>query len=232
MTEELDAIMFDAGGVLWDLRPSHQELFDKTLKAHGIETEPDRLSKAIRKAERETDNDFAGLKGADEALFWKDFDAIVLGELGLDNDPEYFSAELSAEFRSVLNKVDSWVAYPDATPALEAARRRDFKLGLISNATELARRVLKNLDMERYFDFIVISEEVGVRKPDPRIFEIALEMANTRPERSLFLGDKPATDAMGATRAGMMAVLVDRNDVFPDSRFMRIRTLDTLRRFL
>jgi putative hydrolase of the HAD superfamily len=224
--------MFDAGGVLWDLKPSHEELFSRTLASRGFDVEPEELRTAIRKAERLMDNEFAALTGTGESEFWRDFDAIVLRELSTDADPEDFSSELSDEFRSVLGEVESWVPYPDAVPTLEAARNRDFKLGLISNATELARRVLRNLDMERFFDFVVISEEVGVRKPDPRIFQMALKMANTRPERSLFLGDKPATDAMGATRAGMMAVLVDRNDVFPDSPFMRIRTLDTLRRFL
>jgi putative hydrolase of the HAD superfamily len=86
--------------------------------------------------------------------------------------------------------------------------------------------------MEKHFDFVVISDEVGIRKPDPKIFRIALDLAGTAPSRTLFLGDKPATDIEGATRAGLRGVLVDRHDAFPDSRFLRIRSLEALRKIV
>jgi len=232
MTEELDAIMFDAGGVLWDLRPSHEELFAKTLSAQGADVKSSELKSAMARAEREMDEEFSKLEGGDETSFWLKYDREVLRALGIDADLERFSKELTDEFRSVAFKTESWVAYEDAIRTLEAARKRDFRMGMVSNATDLARKVLSNLDMEKYFDFVVISDEVGVRKPDPRIFRIALNKADVAAERSLFLGDKLSTDVIGAARAGMRAILVDRNNVFPDTQFARIRTLDSLRQYL
>jgi len=232
MTEELDAIMFDAGGVLWDLRPSHEELFAKALSAQGVDVVSSELRSAMARAERTMDEEFSKLVGSDETQFWLKYDREVLKALGVEADLERFSKKLTEEFRSVAYKTESWVAYDDAIPTLEAARKRDFRVGMVSNATDLARKVLSNLDMEKYFDFVVISDEVGVRKPDPRIFRIALNKAGAAAERSLFLGDKLSTDVMGAARTGMRAILVDRNNVFPDTQFARIRTLDSLRQYL
>jgi REG-2-like HAD superfamily hydrolase len=232
MTEEFDAVLFDAGGVLWDLRPSPEDIFSEVLTAKGVSFDRAALGAAMRKADRLTDEEFAQLDTDDESGFWRRYDELVLRELGVKVDTGAFARELSAELRETFGKVESWHAFPDAVPALEAVRRRGFRTGMVSNATELARRVLRNLDMDRLFDFVVISEEVGVRKPDPRIFSIALERAATIPSRTVFLGDKPATDIKGAARAGLKGVLVDRNETFPDTPFVRIRSLDELRRFM
>ena len=232
MTEELDAIMFDAGGVLWDLQPTHQDLFASALSDNGVQVDSERLRSAMIRAERATDHEYSLLDGADEAQFWLKYDRMVLDMLGADLDHDEFSKHLTAEFRKVARKTDSWVAFEDAVPTLEAASKRDFSIGMVSNATDLARKVLGNLDMERYFDFVVISEEVGVRKPNPEIFRIALEQAGTTAGRSLFLGDKLNTDIIGAARAGLRAILIDRNDVFPDTEFARVRNLNSLRQYL
>ncbi len=232
MTEEYDAVMFDAGGVLWDLNPTHKDLISTVLSSNGEDIDDTRLILAMRKAERVTDLAFSKLHGKDETSFWNDYDRIVLDEIGSAIDLETFSKDISKEFRTHAMKVESWVPYPDAIPTLIATKKRGLMVGLVSNATELARRVLANLDMEKYFDFIVISDEVGVRKPDKRIFEIALEMAGTKAHRSLFLGDKPSIDIVGAIGAGMKAILVDRNEAFPDSQYQRITNLDSLARYL
>ncbi len=232
MTEEFDAVMFDAGGVLWDLRPTHKELISRVLSSNGEDVDDARLISAMRKAERVTDLAFSKPHGKDDPSFCNDYDKIVLEEIGSVIDLEAFSKDLSKEFEIHAMKVENWVPYPDAIPTLIATKKRDFVVGLVSNATELARRVLANLDMEKYFDFIVISDEVGVRKPDKRIFEIALDKAGTKAHRSLFLGDRPSIDIVGAVGAGMKAILVDRNEAFPDSQYTRIKNLDSLARYL
>jgi len=232
MTEEFDAVLFDAGGVLWDLKPSQEDLFAEALRKHGVAFDRTELRKAMNKADRLMDDEFARLDGRDESGFWRSYDGIVLDELEVRVDVDGFAMGLSSGMRDIVAKVESWVPFPDAVPALEAVRRRGLRTGMVSNATELARRVLKNLDMEKHFDFVVISDEVGVRKPDPRIFGIALELAGTVPSRALFLGDKPSTDIAGATRAGLRGVLVDRRDAFPNSGFVRIRSLDAIGRVL
>lgn len=228
MKDGLEAVLFDAGGVLWDLRPSPEDLFAEALARHGATVGRARLRDAMNRADRLLDDEFAKLDGSDESGFWRRYDGVVLEELDVRVDQESFAKSLSLELKEMFAKVESWAPFPDAVPALEHVRDMGLTTGLVSNASELARRVLRNLDMERLFDIIVISDEVGVRKPDPRIFRIALDLAGSSPSGALFLGDRPATDIEGATRAGLGGVLVDRRDAFPDSRFVRIRSLEAL----
>lgn len=227
-------MMFDAGGVLWDLEPPVESLFAAALSRRGVRVDTAALREAVKRAERLLDEEFARLEGGDESAYWTEYDGLVLEELGVRLDVDEFARDLSREFRGVATKEDSWVPFPDAVPALEAVRGSGLRTCLVSNATELARRVLRRLDMERLFDVVVISEEVGVRKPDPRIFRMALDDAGTEPSEAVYLGDRPATDMVGATRAGMMAVLVDRRGTYLDSPYERVDGLagveDLLRR--
>lgn len=232
MTEELDAVIFDFGGTLVDLSPPREAVFHKVLTARGFEVSVEEIARMIGKAERKYDELQAGLDGEHEEAFWDMFDLYVLKGLGFEGDAEAFSADLSREFDAIVPKVESWVEYPDARPLLNDIRERALRLGLVSNATDLARRVLDHLGLTELFDSIVISSEVGVRKPDRRIFSIASEMLNTQPNRALYVGDKLTVDVRGAKSAGMNAVLIDRAGVYADVDCLKIRTLDSLRRFL
>ncbi len=231
MTEEIDAVMFDAGGTLIEVKPSRPEVFSEALGANGLEADTAAVSLAMARADRELDAEFALLDGKDESPFWRKYDALVAGQLGFKGDLGKLEKDISARFDRIVPDVKSWVAYPDAQPVLEGLRRRDFRLGVVSNATDLARRVLDNLGLSKYFDFMVLSDEGGVRKPSPEMFRIALEASGTRPNRSIYIGDKYAVDVLGASRAGMLAVLLDREGVYPQADCIRARSLDFFRRF-
>jgi putative hydrolase of the HAD superfamily len=88
-----------------------------------------------------------------------------------------------------------------------------FKLGLISNGTGATQRAkLEALAVEALFDPIVISEEVGLRKPDVRIFELAVTSWHVAPESVLFVGDDPVSDIAGARAAGMRVLQVGHHE--------------------
>lgn len=232
MTEEIDAVMFDAGGTLIDLRPSKDFVFHKVLSEHGFRVSQERVAETMALAEREFDEESANLDGEHEDLFWDNFDKYVLDRLGFEGDGRKFAKDVSCEFEAIVPRLDSWIEFPDARPLLEDLREHDFMLGVISNATDLVRRVFDNLDLTRYFDSIIVSAEVGVRKPDARIFQLSAKRVNTSPNRIVYVGDKLAVDVVGAKRAGMNSVLIDRLNIYPDARCIRIRTLKELRRFL
>lgn len=101
-------------------------------------------------------------------------------------------------------------------PGVKASLARiagQFKLGLISNGTGATQRAkLKALAVEALFDPIVISEEVGLRKPDARIFELAITNWHVAADSVLFVGDDPVSDISGARAAGMRALRVGHED--------------------
>lgn len=84
-----------------------------------------------------------------------------------------------------------------------------YRLGMVTNGTGVMQRAkLAALGLEGLFDPLIISEEVGFRKPDPRAFELAVASWGLLPEAVLFVGDDPVADIAGATAAGMRTLHV------------------------
>ncbi len=231
MTEEIDAILFDAGGTLIDLSPPRAEIFSQVLQATGTKVSASDVAAAMTVADREHDEEYARLDGKDEARFWKTYDEEVAKSVGYKGDFDLLEKQISGRFDDIVPKVESWIPYPDTKPTLEGLRARGFTIGLVSNATDLARRVMDRLGLSLYFDFMVLSEEVGVRKPAPGIFRLALDAAGTAPNRALFVGDRYAADIVGATRVGMHAILVDRDGIYQSPPCITFRDLGFFKRF-
>jgi len=232
MTEEMDAVMFDLGGTLIDLEPTKDVVFHRVLLRHGHRVPLADVARIIAEAERKYDAESADLDGVHEDNFWAKFDKFVLERVGFKGDFAKFAKEVSVEFEGIVPRVESWAEHQDARPLLEDLKAREFKLGVISNATDLARRVMDQLGLSEYFGTIVISDEVGFRKPDGRIFQLAASLAKVAPNRTLYVGDRYAVDVVGARKAGMNSILIDRAGIYSDVDCLRIRSLRELRRFL
>jgi putative hydrolase of the HAD superfamily len=95
---------------------------------------------------------------------------------------------------------------PDALPTLDELRRRGHLLGMISVCTEDVPQVWDETPLGHEFDAAVFSCDVGVSKPDPRIYEIACERLGVEPAECLFVGDGANDELPGAERVGMTAL--------------------------
>jgi putative hydrolase of the HAD superfamily len=97
----------------------------------------------------------------------------------------------------------------------------EYKLGLVTNGTSATQRAkLRALCVDDLFNPIVISEEVGLRKPDIGIFELAIADWGIAAESVLFVGDDPVSDIAGATAAGMHTLRVGQEDGIPSIAFL------------
>ena len=103
----------------------------------------------------------------------------------------------------------SFMCFDDVVGVLEALQQDGIGLGLISNAFPSARCILDCLHLTHWFNPLVLSYEHFWAKPDRRIYEYALEKANTLPEQALFVDDRPKF-VKGANEARMKALLIDR----------------------
>jgi putative hydrolase of the HAD superfamily len=101
------------------------------------------------------------------------------------------------------------VVPPDAAAVLEELRRRGFVLGVVSNADGRVAASLASFGLARHLEVIVDSHVVGVEKPDPRIFELALEACGSPAAEAVFVGDIYEIDVRGARAAGIAPVLID-----------------------
>lgn len=113
-----------------------------------------------------------------------------------------------------------------------------YRLGLICNTGRIPgtmlKIVLQRLGILEYFDVLTFSDAVGVRKPDPRIYQVTLEQLGVSPDRALHVGDNPTTDIVGAQGVGMWAVLLGTPEVSPpeDGRVRAIEALAELPQIL
>lgn len=102
-------------------------------------------------------------------------------------------------------------AFPDAAPALEQLRSRDVRLVAASNWDSSLPQVLERTGLAGLLDGVVSSAAAGAAKPDPRLFEAALELAQVAPDQALHIGDRPENDIDGARAVGMHVALIARD---------------------
>jgi putative hydrolase of the HAD superfamily len=90
---------------------------------------------------------------------------------------------------------------------LSTLKRKGYLLGLITNGREdLQSSTIKALDIEQYFDLILISESIGIKKPDPRIFVHALNELHVEACNAIYVGDHPINDIEAAIRCGITGI--------------------------
>jgi putative hydrolase of the HAD superfamily len=126
-------------------------------------------------------------------------------------DSERLAAVPGPEMTEALLAALRFEPYPDAAPALAAARARGQRLIVVSNWDVSLPEVLERTGLATWLDDVVTSAGVGARKPDPRIFHRALALAGAEPAEALHVGDSPVEDLEGARAAGIAAVLIRRD---------------------
>ena len=104
-----------------------------------------------------------------------------------------------------------WEPMPGLYEMLAAVAARGYRLGLISNASDEGnvQRLIDNAGLRRWFDPILVSAAVGLRKPNPRIFERVLDAWGLPPNEVAMVGDTLGADVLGAQLSGLRSVWLD-----------------------
>jgi HAD superfamily hydrolase (TIGR01549 family) len=106
--------------------------------------------------------------------------------------------------------VDATCPFADTRSTLERMRQADLRLGIVTNGfATMQRHKLARHRLQEQVDFVLVSEEIGIFKPNHAIFEQALAQAGVAAGQALFVGDTPASDIEGARNAGLHAALMD-----------------------
>ena len=108
-----------------------------------------------------------------------------------------------------------------------------YNMHIITNGfKEVQKKKLEESTITRYFKTITISEEVGYKKPNPIIFNYALEKANTVNTRSLMIGDSYQADILGAINVGIDAILFNYHNIDPTDKITSVNSLSDLTNYL
>ncbi|MBI4517913.1 MAG: HAD-IA family hydrolase [Deltaproteobacteria bacterium] len=218
--EGIGAVLFDAGNTLAHL---DYAFIAEVLAEHGQRVSPEDLRLAEYGAKAAIDRQLApemAPPGSIEGLLWPDEEAAR---------PSYFATVLhclgiaSAQAKPILAALRAhnqasclWrVVEPDTAQVLAALRARGFTLAVISNSDGRIEADLERYGLRAHFAAVIDSHVVGLEKPDPAIFKLALERIGVRAEAALYVGDVYGIDIAGARRAGLRAVLMDPLDRYP-----------------
>ena len=121
----------------------------------------------------------------------------------------------------------SCISFPNMEEVLKELKNRGIRLGMITNGlTKFQSLNLQALGIHSYIDTILISEQEGIKKPHAEIFLRALKKLGVTPEESLYVGDHPENDVLGAQNVGMNAVW--KKDPFWSPTFTIEHTIDDL----
>lgn len=215
--ESLRAVFFDLDDTLVDARHSWQAGFCDAIRpllgqAAGLRRlgEPQEIYRTYFR--RYSDEAYAAVGGE-----WsRDFSRTAFRRLLAEHDePDDALAD-----RLLEAYVEAWPrhieTFEDVMETLELVRSR-YRVALITNGRSVEQRLkIERGGLADAFDVIVVSGEVGVRKPDPAIFGYALRALDVEPGHAMHIGDSAPHDVRGARNAGLGAVWVDRGHGQPE----------------
>ncbi|MBI4868427.1 MAG: HAD-IA family hydrolase [Candidatus Wallbacteria bacterium] len=220
-------VLFDAGNTLLFVDFPY-------LARAAQEVGADVTAAALRRSEVhariEMDRIVEQEKGSTDASRWRQYFKVMLGEAGVtDRQFEAMVPLLLARHQ----KVGLWIhVRPWTKPVLETLRRAGYRMAVVSNADGRVESWLVRKTLGSYFETVLDSHVVGVEKPDPRIFEMALDRTGFAAREAIHVGDLYSVDVLGARRAGITPVLLDPMQAHPATDCLRIRGLSELTRLL
>jgi putative hydrolase of the HAD superfamily len=198
----LEVILFDVDGTVLDRDSAHRRYIERLVykfpEAVAASTDHhDVIQKLIMDDDR-------GRKDRNE------YAQFVIAQLpNLSWTPEQFLSDYFLNIGQLVEKQE-WVI------ALLKQLRKIFRIGAVTNGGSNNQRTkLKTAGLQSSFDYILISEEVGIQKPNPEIFKMALNALKAEPTCALHVGDDPVNDVIGSKGAGVMACWVSQGLTYP-----------------
>jgi putative hydrolase of the HAD superfamily len=218
MNRQLKIIFFDVGNTL--LFPNRERIH-APLAERGIVPTAEHL----RNLECRTKNQFDGMmteNGTTDRSFWWMFYSQLLTELKMED------AALRDQLVTAIRNSGNWdQILPDTADRLQEIGER-YPIAVISNADGRIKDVLERCAIADCFRTITDSGNVGYEKPHQEIFRQALKSMDANPEESLYVGDVYSVDYLGATSAGMQAILMDVPGAYREKSVPRVESLAEL----
>jgi putative hydrolase of the HAD superfamily len=229
----LRAIFFDAGNTL--VYPRLEELA-RELAAQGFPAAVEDFHAAERFGKSKLDGWlWPQLRRREvprtiDHFYWSEYLRALMDRI---RAPEEAREPLIRSMVKGFQDIGLWSrVFPETAPFLDSLRSQGYYLGVISNSIGTIEEQLTRVGLAQYLDTILDSAVVGVEKPHPEIFQMALARAGVQPSEAIFVGDTYATDVGGAQLAGLDGVLIDRVGAYPQAECPRITSLPEMTQVL
>lgn len=226
---DVEAVFFDVGNTLLKPFPSVPHVVREVLIDEGHSHDLSAIDALMPLVDafyedRYREDDTFWTDEDETSAIWVGMYSLLCRRLGIEADAERIARRVYDEF----GRPDRWVAYDDVLPALQRLKERGLRTGIISNWDRRLKSLFDGLGLTPHVDTIVSSAQVGLRKPDPRIFELACERLGVDPVRCVHVGDHEYADVLGASAVGMTPILIDRHCGGDRDDLWFIRSLDEM----
>jgi HAD superfamily hydrolase (TIGR01549 family) len=230
------AIIFDWFNTLAYCEPPREEVHSRVLRDFGINITSEKLISPLLKADiyffdENIKSPIHRRKLEEKQDVYIRYEEIILSEVGIKTDRStlekiYIQGDLT------FNKIADFAIFKDVLPALKSLKERRFILGLLTNLDKDMNALCRRLGIAPYIDFTVTPSEAKADKPDPAIFQTALNKAGVKANEAIYIGDQYKSDILGARNVKMRAILIDRYNLNPEVDCPRITNLFELDRYL
>jgi len=213
----LKAVLFDATDTLFRMRGSVGRVYASVAARHGVRVGATDIEPRFRAAFHAMPVlAFPGVPESAlpdcERAWWKRVVAATFDGHRF-SDFDAFFADVFQEFAGTRN----WQLFSDTVPALTALRARGLQLAIVSNFDGRLTQICDGLGLRNLFETIVLSTRAGYAKPDPAIFQAAVQRLGVRCSEALHVGDSELEDLVGARNAGLQSLLIVRNGALQGS---------------
>jgi len=205
-------ISLDAAGTLIQVKEPVGRTYAAFAQRHGVAVEEAALKAAFRTVWGQLDTPLwpeGSCAPDDERGWWHELVRRVFAHALGEPLPGVILDPLFQELYAYFARPEAWMVFDDVRPALTDLAR-DHRLCVLSNFDGRLRGILRGHDLERYFEQVIVSSEVGAAKPHARMFETALRVMGAAAETSWHVGDDERCDLQGAQSCGWQAYLVVR----------------------
>ena len=221
----LRAVLFDLDGTLIKTVDA-SEILRRILSIHGIEKSISEIMEARIAAEESLTIEDYKMPYYD---FWDSWNMKILRRLGVKGD----LSKLSRRITDLWWEYADVKLYPDVTEAIKILRGMNLKLGIITNGFQKdIEIILSKLRFRHSLDITVGVDSVKKPKPHKEIFLYAVNRLKIEPEEALYIGDAIEADYFGALRAGLKALLIDREDRVQRRDIEKIRSLLEISKYI
>ncbi|MBG7610009.1 MAG: HAD family hydrolase [Anaerolineae bacterium] len=222
------AVIFDLDGTLRINRPAINKTFYQFAKELGLTSSRVQQHNSAQWAHfywAQSDTLASDLEalGHDDERFWSNYIKRNLVALGCTEEN---AAKIAPKMRDKMkNQVFSSVVPDDVLQTLQSLKNAGYTIGLVSNRRHPIADELKELGLSPLLDFAYVAGEVALWKPNPKIFDRAIAESGVAREQIIYVGDNYYADIVGAKRAGMVPILIDPDQVFPDAECTIIQSI-------
>ena len=232
----IKAIFFDLDGTLRHSVPSGGDVFTDHVIKLGLQVNEESRLRAMRWEHLYWANsmdlrDDLLAHSADTENFWIEYSRRRLLALGASPEQATELAPTISKHMGEFYRPESIVP-EDVRRALPLLKQAGYILAVLSNRDQPFHQLLLEHGIGEFFDFSLAAGEVQVWKPDPGLFEHALQRVHLSASEAIYIGDNYYADVVGSRRAGLRPVLYDPLGIFPDPDCETIKSFDELNSIL